>query len=354
MKTFRQFLAEITVGQREQHPSGEYEWKGAQWIKQNKKGLKPAAKKDIGADLTKQAEAREKSQQKAQKQQYKHTVNVKYSKPGSEDMYGERVEVKSPFGGGEEGQKNTAEEARKHFEGKGYKVHTTEWVGAKEHKEEPKQQHQEPIGPQQPKKEKDQQHDQPIGPPGPGKQQHDEPIGPKMPGQQHQAPIGPEKPKEPGQQHNAPIGPKRQKKAEEPKQEPEASVSGGRQDYVTHVWDRRRDRKAGGSLAAKQKSEVKTAVGKTADFLITGQTTAFDKDFNKPSTGSSWLQKLADKKKEAEEKREAQRKPVASTANNSQSTTNTTNEGFITVEPTLASQWLNDLSRAVKGNSDTN
>lgn len=50
MKTYKQFIAEIEVGQSASHPSGQYVWKGAQWVKTSGQ----IAKKEVAADLNKQ------------------------------------------------------------------------------------------------------------------------------------------------------------------------------------------------------------------------------------------------------------------------------------------------------------
>lgn len=304
MKSFRQFLTEIAVGQKMAHPSGEYLWRGGQWVKQGK-GLKPVAKRDVAAELTQMAKDRE-DEQKRRDEKTRHEFEVTYSKPGERktksfaDVYSRGLASKQQAG-------KMSGFAKKEFEKKGYTVHGVEHKGTyapgQKHQEPigpkrpdvgpPKpatnQQHGEPIGPQQ--KDKDQQHQEPIGPnykkdtsqhkapigpPGPGTQQHGEPIGPKAAGQEHGAKIGPELPK--GQVHGSPIGPKPPET-----KTPEAKQGEAQGTRKVHVWDKRKERSPSGTVRAKRSpigKAIKKEVGKAADFLVTGSTAAYNESMN--------------------------------------------------------------------------
>lgn len=233
MKTLRQFLAEVEIGQRATHPTGEYEWKGAQWVHT---GNKRAAKRDVSSDLHQTADEIDHTVKPSSSGTYHHIVDVHYSKPGSSEISSNKIDLEGPHGNTSQGRNIALGAARKHYENQGYQVHKTIHGGVTDSYEPPK---------------------------APGNATRKEPEKPKDINKDHPE-INHQEPESNGQESNGP-------KAPEPIKSTEAGETESKQ-YNSHVWDKRRDRKSAGTKQFKNRNveNAKETVGQVADLLVTG------------------------------------------------------------------------------------
>jgi hypothetical protein len=252
MKTFKQFLTEIEIGQKASHPSGDYEWKGAQWVKTT--GKRTIAKRDVATELNKQSNNQASSSKPTPgTAKNTHAIEVRYSKPDSSDIESQHVDIDSHHGDTEEGRNLTSSAARKHFEKQGYTVHQVNHKEVSvssepEHKPEPNKSVQEPPHSSTEHKPEhiDNTSDKSV----------QEPV--KQPNTISHSSKSTQSPDINDQEHSKIIDPK---------------------NLSSHVWDTRRNRKGSGTKRMRMAmNRFKTTTGKTADFLATGRADAFNEN----------------------------------------------------------------------------